>query len=275
MRAVDFNVWSAEDIRRVAVVEITTSACEDAGRPVPGGPVDPRFGSVSKEICPTCGMNRRGCPGHWGVYELPAPLWNENWTSETGKWLRAICRCGARLDEGKVLSTCPRCQEKNGKYTWDRAVRSFRRNGEQYSAQEALDKFKRAGVWDAYRLILRVLPIPPIHVRPPNVVNGLCRGQSDLTYRIVSIIRAGKNILQTRASPKIVQRHALDTLQECVSSYFDADRGARRSESKYSYSSLAPMLKGKRGLIRSVPVVYFGPDTPSLLTPFTLSDTYT
>ena len=220
------------------------------GSPSGGGPVDPRFGSVGKETCPTCGQTKE-CHGHWGFYRLPEPLWNENWISETAKWLKNICTCGERLDQsGKSLNTCPSCHKKNGKYTWDRSIRSFRREEEQYSAKEALEKFERSGEHDAVRLILRTLPIPPIHVRPPNIVNGLCRGQSDLTYRIVSIVRAGKHILESKRAPKIVRRHAVDALQEAVSCYFDADRGTRKSESKYSYSSLAPMLKGKRGLIR-------------------------
>lgn len=242
----DFAVWDADDIRRISVVEVVRVECEEGGRPVQGGPVDPRFGCVGDGVCPTCGQNRHKCAGHWGFYTLPVPIYHESYVSSTLKCLRRICACGESLSK----NTCPSCGKSNGKFTWDRTQRTFLRNGEKYSAGKALKKFKKAGDYEAVRLILTLLPIPPIHVRPPNISGGSCRGQADLTYRIVSILRAGKAVRKAEGGPKIVWRHAIDTLQEAVSSYFDGERGGRRTESKYAYSSLAPLLKGKRGLIR-------------------------
>ena len=247
IRGVDFAVWSADDIRKISVLEVVRVECEEGGLPVRGGPVDPRFGCVGEGVCPTCGCNRHSCTGHWGFYTLPQPLYHESYVSTTLKWLRKICKCGQQFTKG---NTCLSCGEEKGKFTWDRTQRSFLRNGCKYSAAKALAKFKRSGEYDAFRLILTVLPIPPIHVRPPNISGGTCRGQSDLTYRIVSILRAGKAVRKAEGGPKIVWQHAIDTLQESVSAYFDGEKGGRRTESKYAYSSLAPLLKGKRGLIR-------------------------
>lgn len=247
IQGVDFDVWSADDIRRISVVEVIRSECEEGGRPVEGGPVDPKFGCLGEGHCPTCGFNRHKCPGHFGHYTLPCPLYHESYVSTTLKYLRCICECGGRVNKG---STCLACGKNLGKFTWDRTQRCFLWNGHKYMASEALRKFKKSGEYDAVRLILTVLPIPPIHVRPPNISGGACRGQSDLTYRIVSILRAGKAVCKAVGGPKIVWRHAVDALQEAVSSYFDGERGGRRTESKYAYSSLAPLLKGKRGLIR-------------------------
>ena len=247
IKGVDFEVWGAEDIRRISVLEVVRVECEEGGKPVEGGPVDPRFGVVGEGICKTCGKNRHGCAGHWGFYTLPAPLYHESYVSTTLKFLRQICECGESLPKGGVCTVCGRT---NGKFTWDRTDRCFRVDGEKYLAGKALAKFRRSRNYDAIRLILTLLPIPPIHVRPANISGGACRGQADLTYRIVSILRAGKAVRKAEGGPKIVWRHAIDALQEAVSSYFDGERGGRRTESKYAYSSLAPLLKGKKGLIR-------------------------
>lgn len=68
MLAVDFDVWDADDIRAVSVVEVVRSTCEDQGLPAAGGPADERFGTVGSGPCKTCGMNRHKCHGHWGYY---------------------------------------------------------------------------------------------------------------------------------------------------------------------------------------------------------------
>lgn len=188
-------------------------------------------------------------------YRLPVPLYHEARSSATLSMLREVCECGApMLVDGRWLGECLVCGRKKEKFVWDRTARHFLKGGVKYPAEMALAKFRKSNRHDAVRLILTVLPVPPIQVRPPNTpIGDACKGQSDLTYRIVSIIRCGESVAQARCGPRICLSHAVDALQEAVTAYFDGEKASgRRSESKYAYASLAPMLKGKRGLIRYV-----------------------
>ena len=73
-----FGFYSAEQIRKLSVVSITSQEAFDRmGNPIPGGLNDPRLGPIDhNEVCPTCGFTGRMCTGHLGHVELPLPIFH-------------------------------------------------------------------------------------------------------------------------------------------------------------------------------------------------------
>jgi len=95
-----FGILSPDTIRRMSVMEITTSETYDeAGNPVKGGIMDKRLGVAEPEaVCETCGNDYSRCPGHFGRIELARPVIHPEFAKPIHDLLRATCReCGRVL----------------------------------------------------------------------------------------------------------------------------------------------------------------------------------
>jgi DNA-directed RNA polymerase subunit A' len=95
-----FGILSPDTIRRMSVMEITTSETYDeAGNPVKGGIMDKRLGVAEPEAeCETCGNDYSRCPGHFGRIELARPVIHPEFAKPIHDLLRATCReCGRVL----------------------------------------------------------------------------------------------------------------------------------------------------------------------------------
>ena len=63
------------------------------GKPVQGGLMDPRLGSIDRYInCATCGMDHNECPGHFGHIELAKPMYHVSFLENTMKAARRPSR---------------------------------------------------------------------------------------------------------------------------------------------------------------------------------------
>ena len=106
----------------------------------------------------------------------------------------------------------------------------------------------------AQRFMLSVLPVPPIQIRPPLTIGGSARGENDLTYRLLNIMR--KNIALNKSIDKMLPPHVVherfEAVQHAVSCYLDNDKVGvkRRSANRREYTSLAGRIKGKEGTMR-------------------------
>ena len=67
---VQFKIWTAEEIRRDSVVEVTEKRTYENGVVVPNRLRDTRMGAVKGTRCPTCGENYKKCNKHFGHIEL-------------------------------------------------------------------------------------------------------------------------------------------------------------------------------------------------------------
>ncbi|XP_034545146.1 DNA-directed RNA polymerase I subunit RPA1 [Notolabrus celidotus] len=73
-----FGMYSAEEIRKLSVKNITSSRFLDAvGNVAPNSLYDLALGPAdNKEVCSTCCQDFNSCPGHFGHVELPLPVYN-------------------------------------------------------------------------------------------------------------------------------------------------------------------------------------------------------
>eukprot|EP00948_MAST-09A_sp_MAST-9A-sp1_P003219 g3219.t1 len=88
-----FSFYTAEEIRRLSVKEITcTSAFDALNRPLEGGLYDPRLGPTDRKFrCLTCGMSSGECPGHMGHIELAVPCYHPLLFTTMLRILKAKC----------------------------------------------------------------------------------------------------------------------------------------------------------------------------------------
>lgn len=90
--SVDFGVYSAEEIRRVSAKQITNPVVFDSlGHTVSNGLYDLALGAFLRNLCTTCGLDEKFCPGHQGHIELPVPAFNPLFFNQMYIFLRASC----------------------------------------------------------------------------------------------------------------------------------------------------------------------------------------
>ncbi|BFZ54625.1 DNA-directed RNA polymerase II core subunit rpo21 [Savitreella phatthalungensis] len=95
---VQFGILSPEEIRAISVakIEYPDTMDESGLRPRPGGLLDPRLGSIDREVkCQTCNEDSAECPGHFGHLELAKPVFHIGFIHKIKKILECVCwNCG-------------------------------------------------------------------------------------------------------------------------------------------------------------------------------------
>ncbi|SCU82158.1 LAFA_0C09450g1_1 [Lachancea sp. 'fantastica'] len=103
--SVDFGVMASQDIRNVSAMQITNpTVLDNLGHPISGGLYDLALGAFLRNLCATCGLDEKFCPGHQGHIELPVPCYNPLFFSQLYIYLRSTCLyCHSfRLKAGEV-----------------------------------------------------------------------------------------------------------------------------------------------------------------------------
>ena len=92
IHGIQFGVLSPDLMRKISVCEVVTAELYENGHPKSGGLRDTSFGISSRRgSCPTCNQTWSNCPGHFGHFELPCPLYHIGWMQEVLRWLRKTC----------------------------------------------------------------------------------------------------------------------------------------------------------------------------------------
>ncbi|OWB56488.1 hypothetical protein B5S28_g2391 [[Candida] boidinii] len=90
--SVDFRFLTAEEIRKLSAKQITNpTVFDNLGHPVSGGLYDLALGAFLKNLCATCGLDDRSCPGHQGHIELPIPVYSPLFFNQLYIFLRSSC----------------------------------------------------------------------------------------------------------------------------------------------------------------------------------------
>lgn len=90
--SVDFGVYSARDIRKLSVKPVTNpTVLDNLGHPIAGGLYDLALGAFLRNLCATCGLDEKFCPGHLGHIDLPVPCYNPLFFNQLYVYLRAAC----------------------------------------------------------------------------------------------------------------------------------------------------------------------------------------
>lgn len=119
VKGVQFSVMGPKEIRDVSVVEVTKFETFDKDVPVIKGLFDLRMGTTDiGKTCTTCGLNNKGCPGHFGHIELARPVYHYHFIDITTKILKCTCfRCG-KLLVNKERSQIQNLAQKPSKVRW-------------------------------------------------------------------------------------------------------------------------------------------------------------
>ena len=107
VRAVQFSVWSPDEVARYSVCRVDTAEIYEKGKPKAGGLSDPRMGTMDKfgGICTTDGMNMYDCPGYFGHVELAQAMFHCGFIKTVVRVLRCVSFYDSKLLMDKVRST--------------------------------------------------------------------------------------------------------------------------------------------------------------------------
>lgn len=90
--SVDFGVLSSDEVRKLSAKQITNpTVFDNLGHPISGGLYDLALGAFLKNLCATCGLDDKHCPGHQGHIDLPIPVYNPLFFNQLYIFLRSTC----------------------------------------------------------------------------------------------------------------------------------------------------------------------------------------
>ena len=103
-------------------------------------------------------------------------------------------------------------------------------------------------------MILRCIPVPPPLVRPPIMNGKSVRGEDDITYRLIQIMRQNTKLTKIlkQNRPQHIVNNVKEHLQMAVTGYINHHKlpNTTTRSSKREYTSLTARLKTKEGRIR-------------------------
>jgi DNA-directed RNA polymerase beta' subunit len=104
--------------------------------------------------------------------------------------------------------------------------------------------------------VLKVLPVPPITVRPSITLDSGDRSEDDLTHKLVDVLRINGRLRENRdtGAPQLIVEDLWELLQYHVTTYFDNQTSGippARHRSGRTLKTLTQRLKGKEGRFRS------------------------
>ena len=145
-----------------------------------------------------------------------------------------------------VHTKCPKCEKRQPKYSWDRDHGRIEVNKVPYPIEDVmthlqkldLEVLEKVDLAHPKDMILTVLPVPPPSVRPPIMQGNSVRGEDDLTYRLIQIMRANDKVdrmVQDRRPAHIIN-DAKESLQNAVTGYINHTKvgNSKRKTSKRS-----------------------------------------
>lgn len=91
---IQWSCLTATQLRALSVVTVTKPSSKDGGanEDRTGTPYDSRLGEQrNRTPCGTCGKLNTDCSGHFGIIELPVPVYNLEFLDVTLKLLQSVC----------------------------------------------------------------------------------------------------------------------------------------------------------------------------------------
>jgi len=170
---------------------------------------------------------------------------------------RAICmHCGS--EQGKILLDKPTTfkEKKADKGEHKLNARDIREWLEKIPDEHliflGMEKSASRPEWT----IMKVLPVPPITVRPSITLESGDRSEDDLTHKLVDVLRINQRLRENRDSgaPQLIVEDLWELLQYHCTTYFDNQTSGippARHRSGRPLKTLSQRLKGKEGRFRS------------------------
>ncbi len=170
---------------------------------------------------------------------------------------RAICmHCGS--EQGKIMLDKPTTfkEKKKDKGEHKLNARDIREWLEKIPDENliflGMDSDSSRPEW----VIMKVLPVPPITVRPSITLDSGDRSEDDLTHKMVDVLRINQRLRENRdaGAPQLIVEDLWELLQYHVTTYFDNQTSGippARHRSGRPLKTLSQRLKGKEGRFRS------------------------
>jgi DNA-directed RNA polymerase II subunit RPB1 len=254
-------------------------------KPVIGGVNDPRMGSI----------NDIESPGYFGHIELAVPIYHycflqtilnilkavSFWSSKIlvsdkdFQWIAKSCKKRKRLSEiikiSQKIKICPHTKKSNPIFTRDslKILIEFPDTNikRTLSSREVFEVFEKISDEDAVKiglnpkfcrpehLLLKVLAVPPNHVRPTVYMNSSQKCEDDLTHKISDILKANialGSAIKNKEKPHVIEQFE-NLLQYHVSTFFDNKIPGQKPSQQRSgkpLKTLRQRLVGKEGRVR-------------------------
>ncbi|MBN2067311.1 MAG: DNA-directed RNA polymerase subunit A' [Candidatus Diapherotrites archaeon] len=295
IQSINFKIISPEMVRKMSALEIKTPDTYDKdGYPMEGGLMDPHLGVINPGLrCKTCGQKMKQCPGHFGSLELVRPVIHSEFGRRLELLMHATCKeCGriALADDAiekigktfdasnpdatakkivaktKKVKKCPHCNGAKAKVLLDKPTNFFYNKERIYPTQirEWIEKIpENELVFFGYKaemvkpewFILKVLPVPPITIRPSITLESGIKSEDDLTHKLVDIIRINMRLKDNidAGAPQLIIEDLWDLLQYHVTTYFDNNTAGvppAKHRSGRALRTIMQRLKGKKGRFR-------------------------
>ncbi len=170
---------------------------------------------------------------------------------------RAICmHCGS--EQGKIVLDKPTTfkEKKADKGEHKLNARDIREWLEKIPDEHLIFIGMESDVSRPEWTIMKVLPVPPITVRPSITLESGDRSEDDLTHKLVDVLRINQRLRENRDSgaPQLIVEDLWELLQYHCTTYFDNQTSGippARHRSGRPLKTLSQRLKGKEGRFRS------------------------
>lgn len=168
--------------------------------------------------------------------------------------------------EARKSSICPYCGAEQREIKFEKPT-SFYEDGEKLMPTEIRSRFEKMTSEDIRVLgmdpqnarpewmILKVLPVPPVTVRPSITLESGQRSEDDLTHKLVDIIRISQRFQENKeaGAPQLIVEDLWELLQYHVTTFLDNEVSGvppARHRSGRPLKTLSQRLKGKEGRFR-------------------------
>jgi len=293
--AVEFKVLSPAMVRKMSALEVKTPDTYDKdGYPMESGLMDPHLGVINPGLrCKTCGQRMKRCPGHFGSLELIRPVVHSEFSKRLELLMHATCKeCGRlalpddKLEKfrkslksdsvevvtkklvakARLVKKCPHCNVDKGKVLLDKPT-NFYYNKERIYPTEIREWIEKIPAKDLELFgydeelvkpewfVIKVLPVPPITIRPSITLESGIKSEDDLTHKLVDIIRINLRLKDNidAGAPQLIIEDLWDLLQYHTTTYFDNNTAGvppAKHRSGRALRTIVQRLKGKKGRFR-------------------------
>jgi DNA-directed RNA polymerase beta' subunit len=283
---IQFGILSAEDIIRESVCKIETSKLNGEG-----SVYDFRMGSMEQDdLCVSCEMNPKDCPGHFGHIELNTFILHPMYMRYITNFLKCVCvkcyrvvltddhlkldgiskshgdtrfdKCVERLEK---VDSCYHCDSPKPKISFQQKTNDismkFKEKRIILSDGDIKKMFDNIPDEDISLLGFNpnimhpknlVLSVLPV-IPPrarPYVVADNVTCDDDLTNQYIEIVKANKNLIDPDVNDTKKEK-SIQTLKFRIKTLMNNSQGKSRCTSGRPIKGIKERISGKDGLIRS------------------------
>jgi DNA-directed RNA polymerase beta' subunit len=283
---IQFGIMSPEDMIKQSVCKIESTKLNGEG-----SVYDPRMGSMEQEeLCLSCQLNAKDCPGHFGHIELNTFILHPMYMRHITNFLKCICvkcyrvvltddhlkldgltkssgesrfeKCVERLEK---VDSCYFCDSPKPKITYQQKTNDitmkFKEKRIILSDSDIKKMFDNIPDRDIKLLGFNpdfmhpkdlVLSVLPV-IPPrarPYVIADNVTCDDDLTNQYVEIVKANKNLLDPDVTDTKKEK-SIQTLKFRIKTLMNNSQGKSRCTSGRPIKGIKERISGKDGLIRS------------------------